>query len=117
MQYGGTLPVYSGTRYQRGGGILSSIARFVLPTAKKMLTETAKAAPGVINSVLSDGQPVGSAILSGLKTAGMNTANDAFQRVTGRRSTKRPARVSKRRAPTKQPPRKRRKQAAKDIFT
>ena len=51
--HGGLLPVYSGRRHQRGGGILSSIARFVLPTAKKMLTETVKAAPKVIDSIVN----------------------------------------------------------------
>ena len=54
--HGGLLPVYSGRRYQRGGGILSSIARFVLPTAKKMLTETVKAAPKVIDSIVNKKQ-------------------------------------------------------------
>ena len=40
MHHGGLLLVYLGRQYQRGGGILSSIACFGLPTAKKMLTET-----------------------------------------------------------------------------
>jgi hypothetical protein len=80
-RYGGTLPVYSGRRYQRGGGILSSIARFVLPTAKKLLTETVSAAPRVINSIVNEKQSAKSAVLRGLKTAGMNTVRDTFNRM------------------------------------
>ena len=79
--HGGLLPVYSGRRYQQGGGILSSIARFVLPTAKKMLTETVKAAPKVIDSIVNKKQSAKSAVLRGLKTAGTNTARDTFNRI------------------------------------
>ena len=84
--YRGALPVYLGRRYQRGCGILNSIARFVLPTAKKMLTETAKAAPKVIDSIVSENQSPKSAILLGIKTAGVNTARDTFNRMGVRRS-------------------------------
>ena len=41
LQFGG-LPVYYGRRVQRGGGILGSIARFFVPTAKKLLIPAAK---------------------------------------------------------------------------
>lgn len=117
VQYGAALPVYGGTRYQRGGGFLSSIANFILPTAKKMLTETAKVAPGVIDSIINKKQSVGSALLGGLKTAGSNTAKDTFRRVTGKKNSgnggirKRPAQRSV--VKTKQ----RRKAGPKDIFT
>ena len=115
LQQGGMLPVYAGTRYQRGGGILSSIASFMLPTAKKLLTETVKAAPGVVDSILNNKQSAGSAILSGLKAAGSNTAKDAFHRVMGSQRS----RVAKRRAPANAPAKtkKRRKTGPKDIFT
>ena len=81
MHHGGILPVYLGRRYQRGGGIINSIAHFVLPTAKKMLTETVKAAPKVIDSIVKEKQLAKSAVLRGLKTAGTNTARDTFNRV------------------------------------
>ena len=78
---GGILPVYAGKRYQRGGGILSSIARFVLPTAKKMLTETVKVAPRVVDAVVNEEQSVGKSMLQGLKTARANTAHDTINRM------------------------------------
>ena len=84
MLHGGILPVYAGRRYQRGGGILSSIARFVLPTAKKMLTETVKAAPHVVDAIVNEKQSVGKSVLRGLKTAGANTARDTFSRMGNR---------------------------------
>ena len=97
-QYGGLLPVYAGTRIQRGGGILGSIVRFFKPTAKKLLTETVKAAPGVVDSIVNKKASVGSAILEGLKTAGKNTAQDALSRI-GMNTRKRPA--QNRRRPAK----------------
>ena len=50
------------------------IARFMLPTAKKMLTETVKATSKVIDSIVNKKQLAKSAVLHGLKTAGTNTA-------------------------------------------
>ena len=86
MYCGGFLPVYSGRQYQRDGGILSSITRFVLPTAKKMLTETVKAIPKVIDSIVNENQLPKSAILCGIKTTGVNTARNTFNRMDVRRS-------------------------------
>lgn len=80
---GAGLPIYVGRRYQRGGGILASIARFALPMAKKMLTETVKAAPGVVDAILTNKKNAGTAILGGLKQAGMNTAKDTFNQFHG----------------------------------
>jgi hypothetical protein len=104
IQYGGVLPVYVG-RNQRGGGILSSIARFILPTAKKMLTETVKAAPGVVDAIVNRKQSAGKAILGGLKEAGRSTAKDTLNRMgisnshpaPKRRPVRRKAAVVKRR--------------------
>ena len=112
--HGGVLPVYSGRRYQRGGGILSSIARFVLPTAKKMLTETVKAAPKVINSIVNEKQSAKSALLRGIKTAGANTARDTFNRMGVGRSQTYAGR--KRRRPKQKRTSKRRKLNT-DIFS
>ena len=80
------LPVYVGQRYQRGGGILSSIARFVMPTAKKLLHETVKATPRMIDSIVNDKQSVKTAVLGGLKTAGRKTARDTLNRIGVKRS-------------------------------
>lgn len=76
--YGGHLPVYAGTRYQRGGGILSSVGRFLLPAARTLLTETLKAAPRVVDNIVNKRKTVKSAIFDGLKTAGANTVKTAF---------------------------------------
>ena len=72
-QYGGSLPVYAGTRYQRGGGILSSIARFALLALKKVGMEAVKAAPSVVNAIISKKSSPRAALLQGLKTVGSNT--------------------------------------------
>ena len=115
--HGGLLPVYSGRQYQRGGGILSSIARFVLPTAKKMLTEAVKAAPKVIDSIVNEKQSAKSAVLRGLKTAGANTARDTFNRIGVGRSQSYAGRKRKHsKHATGKHSRKRRKQK-KDIFS
>ena len=66
---------------QRGGGILSTTACLVLPTAKKMLTETVKDAPKVIDSIVNKKQLAKSAVLRGLKTAGTNTTRNTFNRI------------------------------------
>ena len=58
----------------------------MLPTAKKMLTETAKAAPKVIDSIVNEKQLEKSAVLRGLKTAGANTVQVTFNRMGIRRS-------------------------------
>ena len=116
-QYGGTLPVYSGTRYQRGGGLLDSILHIAKPIAKKVLLEVAKAAPRIAGNIISKKQRPGAAVLGGLKTVGLKT----LLGVTGRRAPKRKAiaggasskRVNKRRKVTAV----RRKPVQKDFFT
>ena len=59
----------------------------MLPTAKKLLAETVKAAPKVIDSIINEKQLAKSAVLiHGLKTAGANTTRDTFNRIGVRRS-------------------------------
>ena len=53
----------------------------MLPTAKKMLTGTVKAAPKGIDSIVNEKQLAKSAMLHGLKTAGTDTARDTFNRM------------------------------------
>lgn len=115
-QYGGVLPVYIGSRNQRGGGILSSIARFLMPAAKKMLTETVKAAPGVVDNILNKKQSARSAILGGLKRAGKSTAKDTLKRI-GLPSEVAGSQGRKRRRPGPARTSKRRQGAKKDIFS
>lgn len=112
-QNGGVLPVFIGSRHQRGGGILSSVARFLMPVAKKMLTETVKAAPSVVDNILNKRQNAGAAILGGLKNAGKNTALDTLNRAGF--SSRKNKRVAVKRLPNKKM--KRRKNVKKDIFS
>lgn len=114
VQYGGALPVYIGARYQRGGGILSSIARFLMPTAKKMLRETVKAAPAVVDNILNNRQGAGAAILGGLKQAGKNTAKDTLKRFS---TNELPQGSIKKRRPAPSTAARRRKRVKKDIFS
>ena len=116
-QYGGILPVYVGSRYQRGGGILSSIARFVMPTAKKLLKETVKAAPSVVDSIINRQQSPGAAILRGLKTAGKNTAVDTYNRVMSRDVSRQMNRSKKRKQNLKNITRRTKRQRPDDIFS
>lgn len=116
MQYGyGNLPVYSGTRYQRGGGLLDSLAHIAKPLAKKLLFTAVKKVPTVLGSIISRKQTPKAAVLQGLKSAGMETLKAAV-------AAQRPSR--KRKAPPKRKtaPAKKRKTSAKkrsgkkDIF-
>jgi len=109
-QYGGVLTVYIGARHQRGGGILSSIARFLMPAATRMLRETVRAAPGVVDNILNKKQSARSAILQGLKTAGKNTVHDTLHRLS-KNKKRRTSGMKHTRAS------KRRKTAKKDIFS
>jgi hypothetical protein len=91
-QFGGRLPVYAGTRYQRGGGILSSIARFAFPMVKRLFGRAAATVPGVVGSIMSKQATPKQALMKGLKTIGMNTAVDEFQNL-----------MPKKRSPMKRP--------------
>ena len=42
--HGGSFPVYSGSRRQRGGGILGALARIALPMAKRLGTSALRTA-------------------------------------------------------------------------
>ena len=117
VQHGGMLPVYAGTRYQRGGGILTSLANFVMPAAKRLLTETAKATPGVINAIASGKQGAGAAVLSGLKRAGINTLQQTFGSKAHSVSTrKRQAPIRRRKQAKSQIKRRKTTQQSRDIF-
>ena len=102
------LPVYSGTRYQRGGGILSSIARFVLPTAKKFLSESIRAAPTVVDSILNKKWSPGQALLGGLKAAGRNTLNQVVR--------SQPKRIVKRKQQQQVHRRRKKRRKHNDVF-
>jgi hypothetical protein len=96
-QFGGRLPVYAGTRYQRGGGILSSIARFAMPIVKRLFGRAAATVPSVVGSIMTKSSTPKQALLKGLKTIGMNTAVDEFENLipSKTRGQKRPARKRK----------------------
>ena len=66
--------MYVGRRYQRGGNILTSVARIASPVAKRFLMESLKATPGVVADIVAGRSKPGEAILSGLKKAGVSAA-------------------------------------------
>ena len=74
MNQVGYLPVYAGRRYQRGGGILSSIGRVLFPIAKQGAAALAKGvvknAPHMINQVLNKQLTPKQALLKTAKTVG-----------------------------------------------
>ena len=74
----GSMPVYVGTRYQRGGGILDSLTHMAKPIATKLLAETVKTAPSVLGDIVLKRRTPTSALLHGLKRVGINTLKSAL---------------------------------------
>ena len=92
MNQVGYLPVYAGRRYQRGGGILSSIGRVLFPIAKQGAAALAKGvvknAPHMINQVLNKQLTPKQALLKTAKTVGKDVVKDVGGRLLAK---KRPA--------------------------
>ena len=111
----GGFPIYSGSRRQRGGGILGSLAKMVLPVLKNVGKAALGQAAGLAKDVASD-VVAGRNLGQSLKQRGLNrlknTAMASISRQPARRrrrgksrakpSGKRPTSVLRR-----QPPRKR----------
>jgi hypothetical protein len=95
-----------------------------MPIARSLLTETLKAAPGVAADIFLRRKSPGTAVLQGLKKAGMNTLRKAtpFGAIFVGRGKKRKS-VSKAASKRIGPPKKRRKVAKRrngaqsDIFS
>ena len=109
----GGFPVFSGSRRQRGGGILGSLAKMAMPVLKTVGKAALGEAVGFAKDVAGDiaqGRNVGQSLKQhGLKRL-KNTAMTSLSNIVGKRSTpsgKRHARKKSR----SQPPRKKRRQA------
>ena len=117
LQHGaGSMPVYAGTRYQRGGGILDSIAHFAQPIAKRALLETAKTAPSVLADIVLRKQSPATAVVKGLKNVGLTALKAAMHvlNIKGKRKVV----GRKRRATTATAAgQRKKKRAKKDIFS
>lgn len=107
----GGFPVFSGSRRQRGGGILGALAKMVMPVLKNVgkaaLGQAVGFAGDVANDVMS-GQNFGQSLRRRGKKRLMNTARSGLSAVMQGSTPS-----GKRRAPPhrKQPPRKRSRQA------
>ena len=115
MNQVGFLPVYTGRRYQRGGGILSSIGRVLLPIAKRgfatFAKSVARSAPSMIDNVMSNRVAPKQALTHTLAKAGRNVAHNVGSEILDNIGAKR-----KRKRPAPQKPRKR-KPRPRDIFS
>ena len=106
----GGFPVFSGSRRQRGGGILGSLAKMVMPVLKTVGKTALGQAAGLARDVVSDvasGRNLGQSLKQqGIKRL-KNTALHSLSTIRGRRAS------GKRRAPPsrRQPPRKKSRQA------
>ena len=116
MNQVGYLPVYAGRRYQRGGGILSSIGRMLLPIAKRGVTALAKGfvknAPEMIDQVVNQNLTPKQALIRTAKNVGREVVRDVGGQFIG---TKKPTkRTLASRPPVKRVPKKKRR---RDIFS
>ena len=99
-QNGGGLPVYSGSRRQRGGSVLGAIKAFIMPFlsgVKNRVIQQAKAegtkfAKGVAKDAVQGKNIIQSAktrAIHGVKQLGKNVAHDTTRALTGTTSRKR----------------------------
>ena len=109
----GGFPVFSGSRRQRGGGILGSLAKMAMPMLKTVGKAALGQAVGFAKDVATD-IAQGRNVRQSLKNRGLkrlkNTAMTSLSNIVGKRSTpsgKRHAGKNSR----SQPPRKKRRQA------
>ena len=113
---GGGFPVYAGSRRQRGGGILGSLAKFAMPVLGQIGKAALGQAVGFAKDVAGD-VAAGRNVRQSLKQRGLrrlkNTALNSLSNITsgGRPAGRRPAGrrslpSGKRRASRSQPRRK-----------
>ena len=115
MNQVGYLPVYSGHRYQKGGGILASIGRVLLPVvrqgAKALAKGVVKTAPGMIQSVIDGRATPKRALLQTVKKIGTHVVNDVGEEIFGNALPQQRKRQAAR--PLRGPTRKRQKRHGK----
>lgn len=91
---GGALPIYSGSRRQRGGNVLGAIKSFFMPILGRVAKRGVGSAVNLAKNVALDAF-TGKNLAQSLKTRGLNEAKqfginiakDAFSEVAGRRRT------------------------------
>lgn len=88
-QYGGGLPVFTGSRRQIGGSFLSGLARFAMPILKFLGGRVLNVAKNVANDVIMENKPV----KSSLKEHGLNEIKKVL---TGRGSMRAVKRINMR---------------------
>ncbi|MEL7306371.1 MAG: hypothetical protein AAGK05_00105 [Pseudomonadota bacterium] len=110
VQSGGGVPIFSGSRRQRGGGILGAIKNFFLPMlqgVKRQAINRAKSEVlGLAKNVAWDairGKNVGQSLkthgLQSVKRIGKNVILDAVSQVKGSASRKRAKQTPKKQQP------------------
>ena len=100
MQGSGQFPIYSGSRYQVGGGLLAPLARFAIPllksaahtAVKTAALETSKHLPSAISALMSNsvsGRGVAkNAIKQIAKSTALAAVKDASAGVSRKRKQK-----------------------------
>lgn len=104
LQYGRGLPVYSGSRRQRGGSVLGALQRFIMPFLSGMKRQAVQrvksGALGLAGDVLTDtlagrnmAQSLKKRALQRGKQLGKNLAHDAVAQLKPSRKRKAPAKA------------------------
>ena len=78
---GAGLPIYSGSRRQRGGSIFGALKKFALPLRKSLLKKGAKQALGLVADIAGDvmrGQNLKSSLIQHGKSRAKNFGKDAL---------------------------------------
>lgn len=108
VQRGG-LPIYSGSRRQRGGNVLGALKNFFMPILGSAAKRGLKSAVGLAKDVVTDafaGKNIGQSFknrgITRAKRLGMDTFNDVVQRVQGRPKATTPSRKRARKTKAKQ---------------
>ena len=89
---GAGLPIYSGSRRQRGGSVLGALKSFFMPLIGKVAKRGVSSAVNVAKNVALDAitgknltQSLKRRGINEAKSLGIDIAKDAFNAVTGRR--------------------------------
>ena len=109
MSFGAGLPIFTGSRYPVGSGLLGNIARIALPLLKSVgktaLRHGAQALSNTISDSISGGDNWKDAAIRNAKTMALNTARDVLPVKQQRRRNVKPP----------NPPRQRKRQKGRGI--
>lgn len=90
MYGAGQFPIYSGSKYQIGGGLLSPVARYAVPLLKHVgkdilktaAFETAKQIPKAVAAIASKTASPATALTGAVKSIAKNTAIKTLQKAS-----------------------------------